>query len=87
MSLPKKTEVGHCKDCDHWAFMDKTIGECTLSELTRAESLHVAVVYHNTKVTETGFRAFGRTDDENYKAILETDASFGCVSFEPRRAE
>ena len=82
MSLPKKTEVGHCKDCQHWAFMDKNRGECTLSELEMTESLHVAVVY-----ASTDGRMFRRTEDQNYKAVLETDASFGCISFEPRRPE
>jgi hypothetical protein len=73
--------VGNCRDCARWAFMDKTLGECTLSELTRAESLHVAVVY-----SRTGEFVYSRTADQNYKAVLETDAAFGCVSFEPKQA-
>lgn len=74
--------MGNCRDCAHWAFMDKTLGECTLSELARADSLHVAVVY----ISDDGF-AYHRTDDQKYSAVLETDAAFGCVSFEPKQAE
>ena len=58
--------------------MDGTRGECTLSELTQAESLHVAVVYASKDGT-----MYNRNEDHNYKAVLETDAAFGCISFDP----
>jgi hypothetical protein len=74
--------MGNCRDCASWASMDGALGECILSELTKADSLHVAVVYKS----DDGF-AYHRTDDPNYNAVLETDASFGCVSFEPRSAQ
>ena len=81
-TVEREGPVGNCRDCARWASVDEKLGECTLSELTKAESLHVAVVY--IRVTEFGLR---RTDDHKYKAVLETDASFGCISFEPRQPD
>jgi hypothetical protein len=73
--------TGKCRDCRHWATADNKVGDCTLAELTPAESLHVAIVYRREQVSKH-LHASRRYIGDDYKGGLLTDAEFGCISFD-----
>jgi hypothetical protein len=61
--------------------MTERLGECILSEEGPEVSLHNAKVYRRDPNNPN---LFGRTESAEFSGILETDADFYCISFDPR---
>jgi hypothetical protein len=87
--------VGLCKNCRHWCQWpdwSKNIGTCNLADDGPTASLHFLGLSCRDKSRSEEFPAFwlisepttcSAIEERDARPVLWTDASFGCVSFEP----
>jgi hypothetical protein len=73
----------HCVNCHYWASYSAKWGECSAVEhsLPEREQLAIAFVYELIPGEQHGYQ---RAQGDHVHGGLQTHATFGCTSFQPR---
>ena len=66
--------AGLCRDCKHWKPDSDEQGQCEMARRRTGKPVHPDSKMH-------------ARDDDNWFAVLDTRADFGCVMWEPATKE